>query len=112
MGFPKLECLLESLRNAKDQNTPFQSRGPKKGVKTPERRRTQLCTNYGFPICIMCEGRKRHRSPIMDFLYAYCRAGKGTRVQLWIFCMHIVRELEKALGSIYGFSICILCESH
>src|SRR5271168_4971345 len=65
----------------------------------------------------------------MDFLYAYCaRAGKGTRVQLWISYMHIVRgpekapgsnygfplcivrELEKALGSNYGFPICILCE--
>jgi hypothetical protein len=48
----------------------------------------------------------------MDFLYAYCaRAGKGTRVQLWISYMHIVRELEKALGSNYGFSVYILCES-
>jgi 2,3-dihydroxybenzoate-AMP ligase len=35
----------------------------------------------------------------MDFLCAYCaRAGKGTRVQLWIFCVHIVREPEKNLG--------------
>ena len=35
-----------------------------------------------------------HQGPIMDFLYAYCeRAGKGTRVHLWIFFyMHIVRE--------------------
>jgi hypothetical protein len=29
----------------------------------------------------------------MDFLYAYCaRVGKDTRVHLWIFYMHIVRE--------------------
>src|SRR5277367_6604496 len=66
----------------------------------------------------------------MHFLYAYCaRAGKGTRVQLWISYMHIVRgpekasgsnygfplcivrELQKALGSNYAFPICILCES-
>jgi hypothetical protein len=39
------------------------------------------------------ESRKRHQGPIMDFLYTYCaRVGKGTRVQLWIFYMHIVRE--------------------
>jgi hypothetical protein len=140
----KAKCLLENLHNAKDQNTPFQTRGPKRAVETPERQGTQLGTfrferagkgtrvrlwisymhivqgpekalgsNYGFPICILCEGLKRHQGLIMDFLYTYCaRAGNGTRVQLWIFCMHIMREPEKAPGSIYGFSICILCESH
>ena len=38
------------------------------------------------------ESRKRHQGPIMDFLYAYWRAGNDTRVQLWDSYMHIVRE--------------------
>src|SRR5436305_1513017 len=39
----------------------------------------------------------------MDLLYAYCaRAGKGTRVHLWIFYLHIVREplIEFGLGNL------------
>jgi hypothetical protein len=36
--------LLKSLRNAKGQNTPFQTRGPKRAVETPERQGAQLCT--------------------------------------------------------------------
>jgi hypothetical protein len=87
-GFPKrLSVCSKSLRNAKDQNTPFQTRGPKRAVETPERQGTQLCT------------------------FRFGRSGNGTRVQLWISYMHIVREPETAPGSNYGFSVCILCES-
>jgi hypothetical protein len=87
-GFPKrLSVCSKSLRNAKDQNTPFQTKGPKRAVETPERQGTQLCT------------------------FRFGRSGNGTRVQLWISYMHIVREPETAPGSNYGFSVCILCES-
>src|SRR5271163_1436156 len=66
MAFQKVKRLLESLRNAEDQNTPFQTRGPKRAVETPEK--------TGDPIVYfqIRESRKRHQDPIMDFLYAYC----------------------------------------
>jgi hypothetical protein len=80
------KCLLESLRNAKGQNTPFQTRGPKRAVETTERQGTQLYT------------------------FRFGRARNGTRVQLWISYMHIVREPETALGSNYGFATVILLD--
>jgi hypothetical protein len=98
--------LLESLRNAKDQNTPFQTREPKRAVGTTERQGTQLYT-FRF-------GRARNGTRVqlwISYMHIVREPEKGTRVQSWIFCVHIVREPEKAPGSNYGFSVCILCES-
>ena len=144
-GFPKRLSVCSRVCVTRKVKIRHSKLGGPKGLSRRQKDRGPNCilsdsaepetvpgSNYGFPICILCESRKRHQGPIMDLLYAYCtragkrhqgpimdflcaycaRAGKGTRVQLWIFCMHIVRESEKAPGSIYGFSICILCESH
>jgi hypothetical protein len=75
----KIKIRHSKLRGPKGLSRRQKDRGPNYVLSDSADPETAPGSSYGFPICILCESRKRHQGPIMDFLCAYCaRAGKGT----------------------------------